>query len=391
MASVPQAASIMPTVLSCRLGLFFAALFLVAGVQLPFWPVWLSGRGLDAAEIGALLAVGQWAKVAAIPLVGMIADHNGDRRSIMFALAAGSFVGFLFCLPDHGFVGLMLLNTATGICLAALIPLGDSLALAVANDGQLDYGRVRLWGTLGFIAATLAGGHFLAGRGAEAVLRLLLGATALTTVACMLLPRIRVPARVNLDAGWSPLPVSRKLVVFLAAATLIQASHGVYYLFGTLHWQSLGFSSEVIAGLWAEGAVAEVLLFFWGRPLLRRFGPLALMTAGGAAGVVRWAVTAFAEALPVLALVQLLHASTFAATHLGAMHYLTRNVPAERSATGQALYSATVGGLGSGLIMLGSGALYASIGALAYLAMAISAGLGALLAALLARREATVS
>ena len=83
-STMPQAVA----PLSTRLGAFYAASFLVVGIQLPFWPVWLSGRGLDAQEIAILFAAAIWAKVVATPLIGGLADRLGWRRGIMVALAA---------------------------------------------------------------------------------------------------------------------------------------------------------------------------------------------------------------------------------------------------------------------------------------------------------------
>lgn len=369
-----------------RLSLFYAAVFLLAGVQLPFWPVWLSARGLSAVEIGTLMAVGQWIKTATTPAIGMLADRSGDRRRIMVLLGAGTVVGFLLCLPAEHFTSLLLLNALTGACLSALIPLGDNAALTAASDGRGDYGRMRLWGTVAFIVATLLGGAALSGRDAAVILHLLIAASGLVLATCAALPPAasRRRASLHLVRGYLLAP---RFVGFVAAATLIQASHSVYYAFGTLHWQALGYSSGAIAALWAEGAVAEVALFFWGGPLARRFGAAGLLVLGGSGGAVRWTVTALTDAMPVLALVQLLHALSFAATHLGAMQFLARHMPAEHSATGQTFYSAVVGGLGSGLGSLAAGALYAGVGGSAYLAMTASAAAGAGMAALLVRRR----
>lgn len=372
---------------SLRLSLFYAAIFLAGGIQLPFWPVWLASRHLTPAEIGVLMAVGQWAKVAANPFIGMAADRSADRRRVMVTLGVFCILGYLCCVPARGVAALILLTALSAACNAGLLPLGDNLALAAAAGGRLDYGRVRLWGTIAFIAATLFGGRVLAGRSPELILYLVLAATALTTATCCFLPRVAVVARPSRWAAWRHLLVPRHLL-FLGAATLVQASHSVYYVFGTLHWQTLGFSSETIAGLWAEGALAEVVLFFWGAPLVRRLGPARLIALGGMAGVLRWTVIAATGALPFLVAAQLLHAFTFGAAHLGAMHYLSRHLPAEHAATGQTLYAASVSGLGFGLVTIAAGSLYAAIGGGAYLAMAAIALAGAVAAVFIDRPAA---
>jgi PPP family 3-phenylpropionic acid transporter len=365
-----------------RLGFFYAAIFFTTGVQLPFWPTWLSTRGLTAGEIGALLAVSQWIKVATNPLAGVAADRSGTPKRIMLPLSLAAVAGFVLFLPAHGFVSLVLLGALTSASLSALFPLGDKVALAAAVAGTLDYGRVRLWGSVGFIVAALLAGQLIGITGADSVLYLLIAAAAAIAGACAALPEGNASNRTRRRTTWRLLARPSLLLFFLAAA-LIQGSHAVYYGFSTIHWRGLGLSDGVIAALWAEGVVAEILLFYWGAGFLGRFGPLGLLALGGGAGLVRWLATALATGLPILALLQLLHGLTFGAAHLGAMHHLARRLPPEQAATGLALYSTVVGGLGQGLLLLLAGSLYGMAGGLAYLAMAALAALGAVIAAAL--------
>jgi MFS transporter, PPP family, 3-phenylpropionic acid transporter len=361
-----------------RLSLFYAGYFLGTGVSMPFWPVWLAGRGLGAPEIGALLALSQWVRVAANPVLGLLADRSRDRTRFMVLLGAAAVAGYVLCLPAHGFAALVVPSLIVAAATTALVPLADATTLAAAARGELDYGRVRLWGTLAFIAATVLGGRILTGRSSELVLYLLLGGMVLTTIVCALVPRAGAMERAA-PAPWRAL-MARRHLVFLAAATLVQSSHAVYYAFGTLYWQRLGFSDGTIAWLWAEGAIAEAALFYGGARLVRRFRPGALLALGGAAGIVRWTLTAAVTSLPALVLIQPLHALTFAAAHWGAMRYLADEMPPARAGTAQSVYTACVNGLGLGLASLAAGALYAAWGGGAYLAMAAMAAAGAAIA-----------
>src|SRR5213082_3272714 len=179
--------------ISTRLGAFYAASFLVVGIQTPFWPVWLAGRGLDAPEIALLFAAGIWAKVIATPLVGGLADRLGRRRAIMVALAAAACIAYAALWPAWGFWPLLWLNLVAGVAQSALMPLGDSITLAAVRGEGLDYGRVRVWGSVSFILAAVASGWLLgyappATLAGNEVLLLVLLASAVLFLACLAIP-----------------------------------------------------------------------------------------------------------------------------------------------------------------------------------------------------------
>jgi len=368
-----------------RLAFFFAAAFLLAGISLPFWPVWLSGRGLSAGEVGLVLAIAQCAKVAVSPLAGLIADRSDRRRAVMIGFAAINLAGFLLFVPAHGLWQLLLINALTTAAASALLPLGETLTLGIAYARRLDYGRIRLWGSVSFIVAALAAGAVIGTASSEIILFLLIAAASFNVLACLLLPAPITAPTGFVRAGWRHLLFDGRQILFLLAATAIHASHSVYYGFGTLQWQAVGYSAQTIGFLWAEGVIAEIVLFAAGSPLLARLGPSRLLVLAGAAGVLRWSLMAAAVSLPLLLLAQALHALTFGAAHLGAMHFMARALPAQWSATGQSLYAATVSGIGFGLVMAASGTLYAAFGAGAYWVMAALAGSGAVASVALGR------
>ncbi|TVR99044.1 MAG: 3-phenylpropionate MFS transporter [Rhodospirillales bacterium] len=373
---------------SARLSLFYAAYFVVVGILLPFWPVWLDARGLTTQQIAVVLAVGVIAKIVGNPVAAGIADRAGERRRPMLAFALIATGAFALFAPASGFVAIVLVTFLFFTVWPPVMALGESLTMLAVRAGNLDYGRIRLWGSWTFIAAAIGTGLALEGRSPEIVFLLALAAVGATAAVTALLPDARpeVPAP---KGGLLLLQVLMlpRFALFLAAAAAIQGSHAVYYAFGTLHWRAAGYSDAVIGALWAEGVIAEILLFAAGERLIRRFGPARLLVAAGLAGVVRWTVTGLTDALPALVLMQALHAFTFGAVHLAAIHFITRTVSPGLSATAQGLYAAVVMGLALGLMMAVSGPLYASFGGVAFLAMAVAAGSAALLAWPLARRD----
>jgi PPP family 3-phenylpropionic acid transporter len=179
----------------------------------------------------------------------------------------------------------------------------------------------------------------------------------------------------------------RRFLAFVAAAGLIQASHAVYYGFATLHWRAAGHGELVIGLLWAEGVVAEIALFAGAAALLRRFGPLRLLTLAGGLTAIRWGLTALSTDLAVLVPAQALHAASFGAVHLAAMHYLRDNTPPELHASAQGFYAAIGTALPFGLLTPIAGWLYGTVGGGAFLAMTALALAGTTMAATLPARH----
>ena len=372
---------------AARLAFFYVAVFLFVGVGLPFWPVWLADQGITASGIGILLSLSGWTKIVGNPLIAQLADRRGDVRAVLIGAAAASLATFALFGVTGGFWPFLLVTTVSSLGISALTPLSDSLTMRMVATHGIDYGRVRLWGSLSFILAGLAAGWLIAARSPAIVLPLLLACLALTLLAAVVLPSARGPVGTVSLAAWLQLLRDRRLLLFVLAAGFIQSSHAMLYGFGSLRWLKPGYSEDAIGVLWAIGVVAEVILFAFGGVLVRRLGPVGLLLLGGVAGILRWVLFALFTSLPVLVLIQLLHAFTFAGTHLAAVYFLVRRAPAGLAATAQGLYGAIAWGGLFGLAMLASGTLYAAFAAAAFHAMAALCLVGVFCALMLLERE----
>lgn len=368
-----------------RLSFFFGAFFVVIGIQLPFWPVWLAAKGLGPAEIGLLMAISIGAKVVANPVTAHLADRRGERRRPMVLLALASLASFSLFGWAEGFWPILMVSVMFFMAWPPIMPLGESLTMITVHREGLDYGRIRLWGSLSFIAMAMISGRVLVDEPPEIIFWMVLCAVALAVVACALVPDSRPEHTGSTQAPILLILRDRRFVLFLVVTALIQGSHGVYYAFGTLHWQAAGYSDDLIGALWAEGVIVEIILFAFGNKVISRFGAERLILLGALAATIRWTVTGFTDALPALICAQALHAFTFGATHLGAIHFVAREVAPSMSATAQGVYAAAVAGLGLGLMLLISGGLYDRFGGGAYFGMAIAGLMGALLALALPR------
>lgn len=374
-----------------RLSFFYAAFFVFSGIHLPFWPVWLASKNIQPEEISAILAAGIGAKIIVNPIVAQIADRSGDRRRIMLILMAAATIGFFLFFVSNGFWQLLLVNFIFLALLAPVMPLGESLTVLTARIEKFDYGRVRLWGSIAFIVSAFGGGILLDGRHDDMVLWLLTPTVLMALGSVAFLPDTRAPAAPQGRLAALDLLRDRGFLMILLACTLVQSGHAAYYAFGTLHWRAAGHSESVIGALWAEGVIAEIILFAVGPLILKHLSPGKLVLLAAAAGVVRWTITAATTALPLLAAAQLLHAFTFGAAHLGAIHLIARHIQPSLSASAQSLYSATVMGLGLSLAILATGPIFDRSPLMAFAAMAILsvAALGASLALIRALKPAS--
>lgn len=372
--------------LATRLAAFYAAFFFVVGIQMPFFPLWLEAKGLDAGMIGLVLAVPAFVRVAALPIATRAADRRDALRGGIVLASGGAALGYGAVGLSDGAVSILVTYALASLALMPILPLADAYALKGLAAGGRSYGPVRLWGSAAFVAGSLAAGFMLdrvaaidliwfivAASGASAVV-----AVALTPISAGALPREAPPSAARLLRDPAFLAVA-------AAASLTQASHAVYYGFSALHWRGHGYDGGTVGILWAIGVVAEIVLFAVSGRLPASIGPTVLLLAGAAGGCLRWLAMAFdppAAALPIL---QCMHALSFGATHLGAIAFMGRAAPPGLAATAQG-YLALAQGVAMAAAMGLSGLLYDAYGAGAYGGMAAAAGLGAAFALAAASR-----
>ena len=364
-----------------RLSLLYGAFFLYAGLSLPFMPVWFAAKGLDAREIGIVLAVPLAVRVVVVPLATRAADRFSRLRPALVAASAASVAGLILVGLNSGFLAILLSFALAAAAIAPVLPLADAYALRGLKDRLRSYGPVRLWGSVAFILANLGGGTVLAWLGAGDVIWAVVAALALNAAAALALaplppdpPHPAEPPMVGVSLWRAP-----GFAAVALGAGLIQASHAVLYGFATLQWGARGIDGPAIGALWAIGVIAEVALFARSGPLIAWLGAPGMIVLGGFGGVIRWTAMAFDPPTATLPFLQVLHALSFAATHLGTMHFLARAAPPGRSATAQGDVSALQGIVFAAAMSL-SGILVAAHGSFAYAAMAAASGIGAVVA-----------
>ncbi|EKC5018097.1 3-phenylpropionate MFS transporter [Salmonella enterica subsp. enterica] len=353
------------------LALSYFTYFFSYGIFLPFWSVWLKGLGLTPETIGLLLGVGLVARFLGSLL---IAPRVSDPSRLISALRVLALFALAFWAGTH-VAWLMVVMVGFNLFFSPLVPLTDALANTWQKQITLDYGRVRLWGSIAFVIGSALTGKLVSLYDYQAILALLTLGVASMLLGMLLRPSVppQGESRQQESAGW---PAWRTLVAqswrFLACVCLLQGAHAAYYGFSAIYWQGAGYSASAVGYLWSLGVVAEVIIFALSKKLFRRFSARDLLLLSAVCGMVRWGLMGWSTALPWLIVIQILHCGTFTVCHLAAMRYIAARQGSEVIRL-QAVYSAVAMGGSIAIMTVFAGFLYQHLGGGVFWIMALVA------------------
>lgn len=360
---------------SFRLSLTYALMMIGSGVQLPFLPLWLKSRGFDTSGIAMVVAGMMASRLIGAPLFAWIADHFGNRRLVIQLCAGLALLSYTCLAMAQGFSSILAIALIAAFAFAPVFPLTEGFSVDGAVTHGIDYGRVRRWASLSFLIGSLSSGLLLTRLAPEDTAWILAFCQLLSLAATFLLPPEPVHERKTPDSGQNPrardLFFASSFPLLMLATGLGQASHAMLYSFSSVDWQSLGFGSVGIAVLWSAAVLAEVALLSYSSVIVEKFGPGRLMLIGMAGGLVRWVLMGFLTSFPLIFMVQMLHALSFAATHLGTMHVIRLMAPPQLRNRAQGINAALSGGILMSCTTLLAGHLYGQIGSKTYFVMAV--------------------
>ncbi|MCP1727107.1 PPP family 3-phenylpropionic acid transporter [Natronospira proteinivora] len=356
---------------SARLASFYLFYFAVLGAMVPYWGPYLRSIGFSAAQIGELMAILLGTKLVAPYLWGWIADRSGRRmRIIRLAgfLAAALFAGFLL---GDSYLWMAAVMMSFSFFWNAALPQFEAVTLNHLGKRVDRYGRIRLWGSVGFIASVVTIGPVLDARGEAILPWIVWGLLLLLWFSTLTVPDRGDRRQVSARGSITGILRRPEVVSLFIACFLAKASHGPYYGFFTIHLQDVGYSGGVIGALWALGVVAEIGVFLLMPRLLPWAGPRLLMLIALGLTAIRWLLIAgFVDKIGVLVGAQLLHMASFGLYHAVAVHFIHRFFAGPYQGRGQALYSSLSFGAGGALGSLAGGYLWDGLGAAQVFALA---------------------
>ena len=342
-------------------GSFFFLYFAYVGLVSPFASLFFLERGFNVIEIAVLMSMLQVTRIVGPFSWGWLSDYLSDRIGIIRFCACLAAIVFvcIFFLQSYAafFVWMFVLHTI----LSSLMPLGESATIhALYKDNSFDkrYGRLRLWGSIGFIAMVLFAGELFQRNGIE--LYPIVGTVILILLALMTfrLHEPKMERRKMVKGEFLVVLLNPDVRWFLLSGFFMIFAHASLYVFYSLYLADLGYNKFQIGLFWALGVAAEVIFFYYQSKVLSRLDPEVVLQISFGIGVFRFILIAFFPLTWVLILAQLMHAATFGAHHSAATKLLQRWFTGPVQARGQALMATVSYGLGGTLGGLVAGWLW---------------------------------
>lgn len=342
-------------------GSFFFLYFAYVGLVSPYASLFFLDRGFSVIEIAVLMSMLQITRIVGPFSWGWLSDYLSDRIRIIRFCACLAAVTFLCIFFLQSYIAFFIWMFVLHTILSSLMPLGESATVhALFKDNSFDkrYGRLRLWGSIGFIAMVLFAGELFQRKGIE--LYPIVGAVILIFLALntFRLHEPKMERRKMVKGELLIVLFNPDVRWFLLSGFFMIFAHAALYVFYSLYLADLGYDKFQIGLFWALGVGAEVIFFYFQSKVLSRLDAEVVLQIAFGIGVFRFILIAFFPMTWVLILAQLMHAGTFGAHHSAATKLLQRWFTGPLQARGQALMATVSYGLGGTLGGLVAGWLW---------------------------------
>lgn len=333
-----------------RYALFYLAYYAALGAYTPYIGRWLASQDYGGYVVGAMLALWYGGRVVAPSLWSRLTGSSAAPGRWLVGGCALATLGFAAFAGVSGLPMLFAVMAWFAVFFNAVMPQFEAMTLSALGDRNDEYGRIRVWGSVGFLLVAGTYGWLL-DRFGDAMFVWLTLPWLLLTVAAAWLHRHDPSHRTVAATPATPRetlwrrPGTRRL---LGVALLMQVGFGPFYVFYTLHLQALGHDGTAVGVLWAIGVLCEIVMFWRAPTLVRRHGAFRLMSVCLLVTALRWWLVAVAGgSFAWMALAQTTHALSFAVFHAGCMRRMAELFPARRDmVAAQGLLYGISGGIG---------------------------------------------
>ncbi len=347
-----------------RIAGFYFFYFAFVGMFSPYWSLYLKSIQFDAVQIATLMSVAPVMRMIAPNIWGWLADRTGKRLLVVQIAAFLGALSYLGVFATTSFYGMLLVLGMMSFFWSASMPLVEATTLTYLGKDAAHYGRIRSWGSVGFIVVVLGLGYAFD----YIAIAWLLWAGLFIMLGILFFSR-QIPPTEVLAHHTDSQPIMRivlqpRVLALLGACFLMSVAHGPYYTFYSIYLVEHGYAKSAVGWLWALGVICEIGVFFLMPWLMRRYTLLQILLVSFACAVLRFLLIGWGvDFLWLLLIAQVLHAATFGAFHAAAVALIHLFFQGRHQSKGQALYGSLTYGAGSMLGGLASGPIWQHYGA----------------------------
>ncbi len=330
------------------------------GLVSPFFSLYADHLGFTAIQISLVMSTPQITRILGPMFWGWLSDVRQDRIGIMRITSLVTLVIFLSIFYLQTFVGILLWMFLINIFSSSLTPLGEAAtvhSLQKTNRFESHYGKIRLWGSIGFMIAVLLGGFWFESQGITTLPWIGFAILVFVTIAVWRLWEPPIEKKELTRGELRSILKKPEVLWFFSSTFWMVFAHSTLYVFYSLYLQQLGYGKQVIGFFWMIAVAAEVLYFYFQRHAFHQFKTDTILRFTFVLGAARFLVIAYFPSFWPLLIVQLFHAGTFAAHHSASIHMVQKWFKGTTQSRGQALYSTmsygfggTIGGVVAGWV-----------------------------------------
>ncbi|MGH8685046.1 MAG: MFS transporter [Nitrosospira sp.] len=342
---------------------FYFFHFAFIGAFAPYWSLYLKSLSFGAFQIGVLMSLLHVTRVFAPTAWGWLADHTGKRLLIVRVAAMTGLISYCGVFFGESFAWMAATMALMSFFWSASLPLIEATTLSYLGEGTAKYGRIRAWGSLGFIFAVIAVGYLLDAMSIVSLLWAVLGFKLGIVICSRQIPDTEI--MLHPAGGPSVRQIFKRpeVLAFFVACFLMALAHGPYYTFYSIYLVEYGYSKSIVGWLWATGVICEIGVFFLMPQLMRRFGLKQIMAFSFSCAIARFLMIGWGVEWPIIMLLaQILHSATYGAHHATAMMMVHHFFRGRHQAKGQALYTSLTFGLGGAFGSIYSGYVWEGLG-----------------------------
>jgi PPP family 3-phenylpropionic acid transporter len=364
-----------------RIAGFYFFYYAFVGMFAPYWSLYLKSIHFDAIEISILLSIQPVMRMLAPNIWGWLADHTGKRLLVVQIAATLSAFFYLGVFVTTSFWGMFLVLTLMAFFWSASMPLVEATTMSYLGKNTAHYGRIRSWGSIGFIVSVVGLGYAFD----YIAIAWILWAGLVCEIGILIfsrqIPKTEVLAHHTDHQSIKQIVTQPNVLALFGACFLMSVAHGPYYTFYSIYLVEHGYAKSAVGGLWALGVICEIGVFFVMPALVKRFGFTFILLISFSAAVLRFLLIAWAvDLLALLLFAQMLHALTFGAYHAASVGLVHEFFKGRHQSKGQALFGSITYGAGGVVGGLASGTIWLHFGASALYSMsAVAAMLGLML------------